>query len=42
MRSFATVQERIEDLELASPLLLGVVKLLVVTGMLLNFLGGIW
>ncbi len=42
MRSFATVQERLEDWELASPLILGVVKLLLITAMLLNLLGGIW
>ena len=42
MASFAKVKEFFEDIEMASPVLLGIVKLLALTMMILNFLGGIW
>jgi hypothetical protein len=42
MRSFARIRERIDDVRMSKPLLVGVVKLLLVTMIILNILGGAW
>ena len=42
MRSFARIRERIDDIRMSKPLLVGAVKLLLVTMVILNLLGGAW
>ncbi len=42
MRSFSRIRERIDDVRMSKPLLVGVVKLLLVTMIILNILGGAW
>ena len=42
MRSFTTLREKVEDLQVSSPLLIGTAKLLFVSMIMLNILGGAW
>jgi hypothetical protein len=42
MRSFARIRERIDDVRMSKPLLVGALKLIIVTMVMLNILGGAW
>ena len=42
MRSFSSLREWLDDMQMTSPALLGTLKLSVVTVIMLNLLGGAW
>ena len=42
MASFTRIREKLQDIRMASPVLLGIVQLLLITMGILNFLGGLW
>ena len=42
MRSFSSLREWLDDMQMTSPALLGILKLSVVTVIMLNLLGGAW
>ena len=42
MVSFSHIKEKIDDVVMLSPVAVGLVKLVVFTGFLINLLGGIW
>ena len=42
MAAFTRIREKVEDMKLASPVLISILQLLIVTLGILNFMGGIW
>ena len=42
MRSFAHIREILDDVQMTSPVLVGIAKLVIVSGLMLNILGGAW